>query len=309
MSLKNDFKAFSTNNNANVVSQEIYEESRSLQTGFPPENITIHLLNKVLRQSSTIASVVANFIATQSGDNVLDDGDIIKLALQLNRALEKKITAEIPNSSLTQKGIVQLTDAVGDSNTLAVTQKLVQEIINSLRKDINNRVPNTQKVNGKVLSRDIDITSQDIFNEQAIPIPDKADLNEYITPGLYYQHLNVQAASGKNYPEPISGSLIVLKTAGIIQRYFIYNSSRIYTRSRYSNQSWTPWAKEYNTLNKPTVADIQSEPRYTTTIDLTGLSTERYYPVWWAFPTNIGANSWLTLHRPYSYDAEKKTFW
>ncbi|WP_176692869.1 pyocin knob domain-containing protein [Photorhabdus luminescens] len=173
-------------------------------------------------------------------------------------------------------------------------------------------VPNNRKVNGKVLTEDINITSQDIFSGQAISIPDKADLNDYQTPGLYYQGLNAQAGSGNNYPEPFAGSLVVLQAAGIIQRYFVYNSSRIYTRSLYSwnnpDTVWTPWAQEYNTLNKPTALDIQSEPRYTTTIDLTGLSTERYYPVWWSFPPNVGANSWLTLHRPYPYDAEKKPF-
>ncbi|WP_376744720.1 hypothetical protein [Photorhabdus noenieputensis] len=71
MSNKNDFKAFSISNNANVVSQERYEESLSLYSGFPPDNIPTHLLNKVLRQSSTIASVVANFMSTQCGKDVL----------------------------------------------------------------------------------------------------------------------------------------------------------------------------------------------------------------------------------------------
>ncbi|EQB98189.1 hypothetical protein B738_26367 [Photorhabdus temperata subsp. temperata M1021] len=90
MNPKNDFKAFSISDNANVVSQEQYEESGSLLTGFPLENITTHSLNKVLRQSSTIASVVADFIAIQSGNDVLDDGDTDKLTAQLNRALEQK---------------------------------------------------------------------------------------------------------------------------------------------------------------------------------------------------------------------------
>ncbi|RAW91865.1 phage tail protein [Photorhabdus laumondii] len=99
MSQKNDFKAFSIINNSNVVNQNEYEESQSLKTGFPPENISTHVLNKALRQSSTIASVVANFIATQSGDDVLDDGDIAKLTIQLNRALKQIATdGKVPNS-------------------------------------------------------------------------------------------------------------------------------------------------------------------------------------------------------------------
>ncbi|KER02762.1 phage tail protein [Photorhabdus temperata] len=198
MSLKpqNDFKAFSISNNANVVSQERYEESRSLKTGFPPDNITTHELNKVLRQSSTISSVVANFIATHSGgDDVLDDGDIAKLTAQLNSALEKKITTEIPNTSLTQKGIVQLTDKTGNSDTLAVTQKLVSDINdnanNKLAKDqngadipdknefvknlglsetvnrANGAVPSSRKVNGKALTGDISLSAGDVG---ALPI-------------------------------------------------------------------------------------------------------------------------------------------
>ncbi|AXG47152.1 phage tail protein [Photorhabdus laumondii subsp. laumondii] len=159
---KNDFKAFSTSNNANVVSQERYEESRDLLSGFPPNDVPTHLLNKVLRQSSTIASVVANFIAAQSGDDVLDDGDIAKLTAQLNRALEQKITAKIPSASLTQKGIVQLTNEMGNNDTLAVTQKLVQEIINSLRENINAKVPNSRKINGKALTGDINLTAGDV---------------------------------------------------------------------------------------------------------------------------------------------------
>ncbi|MEK9496796.1 pyocin knob domain-containing protein [Photorhabdus sp. P32] len=117
-------------------------------------------------------------------------------------------------------------------------------------------VPNSRKVNGKILTEDINITSQDIFNGQAISIPDKANLNDYQTPGLYYQGLNAQAGSGNNYPEPFAGSLVVLKAAGIIQRYFIYNSSRIHTRSLNDVGVWTYWAQEYNTLNKPAASEL-----------------------------------------------------
>ncbi len=46
MNHKNNFKAFSISDNANVVSQEKYEENQSLQTGFTPDNVPTHLLNK-----------------------------------------------------------------------------------------------------------------------------------------------------------------------------------------------------------------------------------------------------------------------
>ncbi|OCQ51971.1 Phage Tail Collar Domain protein [Photorhabdus australis subsp. thailandensis] len=162
MSQKNDFKAFSIKNGANVVSQERYEEAQEVKTGFPPENISTHVLNKALRQSSVISSVIADFIATQSGDDILDDGDIAKLTVQLNRALKQKVTAEIPSASLTQKGVVQLTNEMGNNDTLAVTQKLVQEIVNSLRENINGNVPNSRRINGKTLTEDINLNASDV---------------------------------------------------------------------------------------------------------------------------------------------------
>ncbi|WP_445497117.1 phage tail protein [Photorhabdus sp. SF281] len=140
MNPKNDFKAFSIRDGANVVAQNLYENSSELQTGFPPIGLTTHVLNKALRQSSTISSVVADFISIESGSDVLDDGNIAKLTAQLNKALEQKITKKVPDASLTQKGIVQLTDVIGNSNTLAATQKLVSDINNNA----NNRLVKTQ---------------------------------------------------------------------------------------------------------------------------------------------------------------------
>ncbi|WP_289993961.1 phage tail protein [Photorhabdus laumondii] len=98
MSPKNDFKAFSVINNKNIVSQEKYKISSDLQTEFPSNDVHSHLLNKALDQSSTISAVIANFIAEQSGEDVLDNGDITKLTAQLNKALEQKIsdTSNIP---------------------------------------------------------------------------------------------------------------------------------------------------------------------------------------------------------------------
>ncbi len=180
MSQKNDFKAFSISNNANVVSQEKYEENQSLQVGFPPDNISTHVLNKALRQSSTIASVIANFIAIQSGDDILDDGDIAKLTTKFNQALKQKVTAEIPDASLTQKGVVQLTNEIGNNETLAVTQKLVQEIINSLRGNIDGKVSNSRKINGKALTEDINLNASDVGAYTRTEVYTRAEVDKLI---------------------------------------------------------------------------------------------------------------------------------
>lgn len=81
------------------------------------------------------------------------------------------------------------------------------------------------------------------------------DLNTIKTPGFYSQDANANTP-GKNYPEDQAGCLTVTSGAGTQQRYHIYNSARSYIRSQYSSGAWTPWAREYNTMNKPTATDV-----------------------------------------------------
>ncbi|MEB6855847.1 pyocin knob domain-containing protein [Proteus cibi] len=119
-----------------------------------------------------------------------------------------------------------------------------------------NYVATTRKVNDKPLSGDVTITSQDIFNGQAISIGANQNLNNYKTAGIYFQPANANATTNLNYPEAMAGTLIVLKNAGITQLYYVYNTSRIYSRSQYGTGGFTPWAKEFNSQNKPTAGDV-----------------------------------------------------
>ena len=166
-----------------------------------------------------------------------------------------KYTAQ--DATTAQKGIVKLSSATdSESELLAATPKAVK----AANDNANGRVPSGRKVNGKALTGDINITSQDIFNGQAIGIDAGQNLNDFKTAGLYFQGMNVNTSSVLNYPENNAGALIVLRSAGITQIYYVYNSSRIWSRSQYSNEGWTPWAREYNTQNKPSAADVGALP-------------------------------------------------
>ncbi|ELE9728657.1 phage tail protein [Enterobacter kobei] len=120
-------------------------------------------------------------------------------------------------------------------------------------------VPPERTINGHPLSTDINVTAQDIFNGQALGIGDAADLNSYTTPGLYYQPMNAQASTGKNYPKASAGSLEVYKHAGITQIYRVYNSSLTYIRTLY-NGTWSAWTKQYDAANKPSAGDVGALP-------------------------------------------------
>ncbi|EMQ3573330.1 tail fiber protein [Escherichia coli O15:H6] len=151
-----------------------------------------------------------------------------------------QITA-VPAASLTAKGVIQLSSATNStSEVLAATPKAVK----AANDNANGRVPGERKVNGKPLTSDINVTSQDIFNGQSIAIGANQNLDNYKTPGLYHQSLNANASAALKYPEKLAGTLVVLKNAGITQIYYVYNTSRSYIRSQYSTGGWTPWTPQ-----------------------------------------------------------------
>lgn len=160
-----------------------------------------------------------------------------------------KYTAQ--DATTAQKGIIQLSSATdSESEAVAATPKAVK----AANDNANSRVPSTRTVNGRALSSNIDLFPSDIFR-LAEGIGNAANLNNYTTPGLYYQPANAQAQTGTNYPEAIAGSLEVLKHAGITQIYRVYNNSRSYARTLYGG-TWSAWTKAYDVANKPTPAEI-----------------------------------------------------
>lgn len=154
---------------------------------------------------------------------------------QLHQAIVKIITSKIPDALLKKNNLSDLADKV-----LALANI--------------GGVPKTLKVNGNALSKDINIPPSDIFRFSE-SIGSSADLNNYTEPGLYFQPMNAQAQTGKNYPEANAGSLEVYKHAGVTQIYRIYSSSRSYIRTMYGG-AWSAWTKQYDAANKPSPADI-----------------------------------------------------
>ncbi|EFK3044346.1 hypothetical protein A8319_002480 [Escherichia coli] len=60
--------------------------------------------------------------------------------------------------------------------------------------------------------------------------------------------------------------------------------------------------------NNLKAVDVAGEPRYTSIIDLTGLSSERYYPVWWRFPDNRNGENKITICRSFNEDLNRYPF-
>ncbi|EPC3654812.1 hypothetical protein U5E58_002832 [Escherichia coli] len=73
---KNDFKAFATDRNANVISQEKWEALPALLSGFTAGKASSAQVNKVIRQASFIAAALAQFVSDKTQRDVLDNGDL-----------------------------------------------------------------------------------------------------------------------------------------------------------------------------------------------------------------------------------------
>lgn len=82
----NNFKPFALDPNANVTSQADWEALPALLSGFTAGKASSAQINKAIRQATTIAALVGQFIAN-SGADALDNADVNGLVTKFTNAL------------------------------------------------------------------------------------------------------------------------------------------------------------------------------------------------------------------------------
>jgi hypothetical protein len=88
MAIENDFLPFAVGSSANVLSQSAYAALTSLlQNGFQSGIANSQQLNKVWRQSSIMAAVMAQFIVAETGQTAIDDGTTATLLANFTTAV------------------------------------------------------------------------------------------------------------------------------------------------------------------------------------------------------------------------------
>ncbi|ELY3812043.1 tail fiber protein [Cronobacter sakazakii] len=123
---KNDFKPFATSAGANVTSQADWETLPALSQGFTSGKAASAQVNKAIRQSSFIASALAQFIADQTGADVLDNGNVSAFQVLLKQGLAKQYLSRLnPFDDIKSDGAVAQTKALenlglGDGSALPV---------------------------------------------------------------------------------------------------------------------------------------------------------------------------------------------
>ncbi|MBP2155769.1 hypothetical protein [Erwinia rhapontici] len=158
----NNIKPFAIGNGANVTSQADYESLSALLTGFQSGKASSAQINKALRQSSFVASVLAQFISNAAGVDVLDNGnatallnnfiaalkanganDFLQKSSNLTDVADKTVALSTlggaplasPTFTGTPKGP---TAAAGTNTTQFATTAFAQSLINGLLKTSNN---------------------------------------------------------------------------------------------------------------------------------------------------------------------------
>jgi hypothetical protein len=92
MALENDFLPFAVGSSANVESQTTYAEDPILSTGFQNGIANPQQVNKVLRQSSIMAAVIAQFIVDYAQQAAIDNGTIWALEANLAAGIKTLIS-------------------------------------------------------------------------------------------------------------------------------------------------------------------------------------------------------------------------
>ncbi|PHM55138.1 phage tail protein [Xenorhabdus sp. KK7.4] len=215
---KNEFLPFGIADGANVLTNEEYGKLIARTNGFSSGVAKSQELNKVWRQASVIATVVAQFIAETNNQDVLDDGNLATLQKGLLSALRATVSSNIPNASLTTAGITKLSNAT-DSNAenIAATSKAVRQITDTL---------NTKQDKGDYATNSALNQVNDNANSRLEKAKNGADVEDKVA---FVNNLGLaktvelakNAASSEYFSGDSKETLVLNKTA-----FFVINSDR-----------------------------------------------------------------------------------
>lgn len=113
----NNFKAFALDPNANVTPQANWETLPALLSGFTAGKASSAQVNKALRQATTIAALVGQFIAN-SGVDALDNADVNGLVTKFTNALTTNLSLGNAATKNVGTGANQIPDMNSFNNSL-----------------------------------------------------------------------------------------------------------------------------------------------------------------------------------------------
>ena len=130
---KNDFKPFATGNGANVLTQAEYEALAALASGFTSGKASSAQINKAIRQSTVIASVIAQFTADNGGSDVLDNGNTAAILSSFITALNASVGNSLGSNFLRKtNNLSDISNATTSRQNLSAAKSGVNSDITAL---------------------------------------------------------------------------------------------------------------------------------------------------------------------------------
>ncbi|MDE9463683.1 phage tail protein, partial [Xenorhabdus bovienii] len=174
---KNEFLPFGIADGANVLTNEEYDKLATRTNGFSSGVAKSQELNKVWRQASVIASVVAQFIAETNNQDVLDNGNTEALRAGLLNALRATVGSNIPLASQTTAGIAKLSNATNsEAENVAATPKAVKQaadMANQARTEAGNANATANTANQNAANANENANKRLEKNQNGADIPNK----------------------------------------------------------------------------------------------------------------------------------------
>ncbi len=115
MAIENDFLTFAAASGANVLTQANYAAMAALPDGFTNGLADAASANKVWRQASIMAAVIAAFIVSESGQPAIDDGTTATLQANLTAAIVAVVLSQFASPAFT--GVPTAPTAPTNTNT------------------------------------------------------------------------------------------------------------------------------------------------------------------------------------------------
>jgi len=107
-------------------------------------------------------------------------------------------------------------------------------------------------------------------------IPASIDLDTKTVTALFSQSLNSEATTALHYPEPLAGLLEVFAYSAMIhQRYWVFNTSKVYKRAKYSTGAWTSWILEAPSVS-PALTGTPTAPTAVVGTNTTQIATTAF---------------------------------
>lgn len=274
---KNDFKPFATGKGANVTSQPDWEALPALLSGFTAGKASSAQVNKALRQASFIAAALAQYTASKSGQDVLDDGDLSGFIAKMSAAFGKDfqtLDATLTALAGLATGADKLpyftgNDTAGQTDLTSVGRDIIgkasiADILTylGLGETINlakNAVPATRRINSKPLSGDITLSAADV-NAFALGMTGDYTLENDKSVGWNWN------SGVYNVPTGGASKLILhfnmnIGSCPAVQFCVNYKNGGISYRSARDGFGFElDWTEFYTTTRKPSAGDVGALP-------------------------------------------------